>query len=162
MFSVHFPDAKFSGQSAFAGKDQIVFLHGGTLARYNMKDKRALWSHYLVDTNALDREMAADLKEMQKRVDKANQDDPDFAPKMPDPVRLRRSMLKGAEASSILRVAGSNIWVMGNGKLTRYDFASGKPIQDISLQNSFGNLIPVAATNCCCSMTTPRASPASI
>lgn len=141
MFSIRFPDAKFSGQSAFAGKDQLVFLHGGTLARYNMKDRHEIWSRYLVDTNALDREMDADLKEMQKRVDKANQDDPDFAPKMPDPVRLRRSMLKGAEAALHLRLTGQNIWVMGNGKLTRYDWDSGKPVQDIPLQNSFGGMI---------------------
>ncbi len=141
VFSVRFPDAKFSGQSAFAGKDQIVFLHGGTLARYNMKDRRELWSHYLVDTNALDREMAEETKRMAKAIEKANNENPDFAPKMPDPVRMRRSMIKGAEAGLHLRVIGQNIWVMSEGKLTRYDWDSGKPAQEISLQNSFGNMI---------------------
>src|SRR5436189_3801617 len=85
--------------------------------------------------------MAADLKEFQKHVDKANQEDPDSAPKMPDPYRLRRNMLKGAEASLHLRVTGQNIWVMANGKLTRYDWDSGKPAQEISMQNSFGSMI---------------------
>jgi hypothetical protein len=39
VFSVRFADPAYSGQSAFAGKnnDQIVFLHGATLARYDLK-----------------------------------------------------------------------------------------------------------------------------
>jgi hypothetical protein len=141
MFSVTFGDAKFSGQSAVAGKDQLIFLHGGTLARYNMKDKREVWSRYLVDTNELDRETAAEMKDFQKQIDKANSENPDFAPRMPDPVRVRHSMLKNAEAALHLRVAGRNIWVMANGKLTRFDWDSGKPAQEVSLQNGFGNLI---------------------
>jgi hypothetical protein len=140
-FSVRFPEPSYSGQSAFAGKDQIVFLHGGTLARHRMKDKREIWSHYLVDTNALDREMARELKDMQAAIIKAESDNPEFAPKMPDQLRMRRSMIKGAEASLHLRVIGQNIWVMAEGKLTQYDWDSGKPIKELSLQRRFGNMI---------------------
>src|ERR1051325_2528257 len=49
VFSIRFGDRAHSGQSAFAGRDQIVFLHGGTLARHDMKQNKEIWSVNLVD-----------------------------------------------------------------------------------------------------------------
>ena len=141
VFSVRFPEPRFSGQSAFAGKDQIVFLHGGTLARYGLKDKRQLWSHYLVDTNEVEREMAQEIKGVQAAIDNAYLHNPDNTPRMPDPIRLRRSLIKSAEASLHLRVIGQNIWVMSGDKLTQYDWGTGKPVKEISMQNRYGGMI---------------------
>ena len=45
-WSVRFAEPSYSGQSAFCGKDQIVFLHGDTLARYDMKLNKELWSRH--------------------------------------------------------------------------------------------------------------------
>jgi len=140
-FSVRFGEPAYSGFSAFAGKDQIVFLHGGTLARHDMKEKKEIWSHYLVDNNEVEKALARLLKQTQAQIERANNDNPDFAPKMPDPVKLKKSMLKEAAASLELRVVGNNIWIMSPGKLTRYDWDTGKPVKEIPLQSGFGNLI---------------------
>src|SRR5208282_97191 len=49
IFSVRFTDAARSGQSRLCGKSQIVILHGGTLARYDIKSKKEIWSRQLID-----------------------------------------------------------------------------------------------------------------
>src|SRR4051794_15641493 len=69
MFTVRFEnDAALSGGSAFAGQEQIVFLHGGTLARHDMKQKKELWSHYLVDTNKIAEEVDKEMRETKKAI----------------------------------------------------------------------------------------------
>ena len=49
-FSVRFDDADraYAGATQLVGKDQIVFLHGGTLARYDLKTKKPVWSLELI------------------------------------------------------------------------------------------------------------------
>src|ERR1035437_4708987 len=85
-WSVRFPERSYSGQSAFSGKDQIVFLHGDLLARHDMKLKQELWSRHLVDKKEIDAAVAREMKEMQTYIDKANSDNPDHVPKMPDQI----------------------------------------------------------------------------
>ena len=49
-FSLRFDDndRAYAGASQRIGKDQIIFLHGGTLARYDLKTKKPVWSLELV------------------------------------------------------------------------------------------------------------------
>ena len=54
IFSVRFPEMSYSGQAIIAAKDQIVFLHGELLARYDMKQNKEIWSRHLVDTNEIE------------------------------------------------------------------------------------------------------------
>src|SRR4051812_866923 len=61
-FSVRFPEPAFSGQSFFAGKDQIIFLHGDTLARHDMKLNREIWSRRLIDMKLIEAEVAKEIK----------------------------------------------------------------------------------------------------
>ena len=42
VFSVRFDDPAYTGEGRFCGKDQIVFLHGPTLARYDIKAKKKI------------------------------------------------------------------------------------------------------------------------
>jgi hypothetical protein len=51
IFSVRFDEPSYSGQSALAGQnhDQLVFLHGATLARYDLKSRAKVWSRELLD-----------------------------------------------------------------------------------------------------------------
>jgi len=49
VFSVRFTDSARSGGSKLCGKSQIVFLHGGTLARYDIRSKKEIWSRELID-----------------------------------------------------------------------------------------------------------------
>ncbi len=55
-FSVRFADDNraYSGGSQLAGEDQIVFLHGGTLARYDLKTKKQVWSQELISQQQID------------------------------------------------------------------------------------------------------------
>lgn len=141
-YAVRFPERSYSGQSAFCGKDQLIFLHGGTLARHDLKLKKELWSRYLVDKKEIDEEIVKGRKQMQAIIDKANSEHPDYAPKMPDPEKLKKNMIRAAEAALDLRIHGQNIWVLSPGKLTRYDRDTGNPVKEIPVPAGYGGLIP--------------------
>ena len=51
VFSVRFDDRAYAGESRLCGTNQIVFLHGGTLARYDIKSGNEIWSDDLVTNN---------------------------------------------------------------------------------------------------------------
>ena len=118
------------------------FLHGDTLARHDMKLKKEIWSRHLVDKKEIEAAIAKEMKEMQAVIDKANSDDPDHVPKMPDPEKVRKNMQRAAEAALDLRVRGENIWVLSPGKLTRYDRETGKPVKEVAVPAGYGGLIP--------------------
>ena len=141
-WSVRFPERSYSGQSAFCGQDQIVFLHGDVLARHDMKTKQEVWSRHLVDKKQIDDAVANEMKEMQTIIDKANSERPDHVPKMPDPEKLKKSMQRAAEEALELVIRGQNIWVISPGKLTRYDRDSGNPVKEIPVPAGYGGLIP--------------------
>ena len=44
VYSVPFENAAYVGESKPCGTDQIVLLHGGTLARYDIKLGKKVWS----------------------------------------------------------------------------------------------------------------------
>jgi outer membrane protein assembly factor BamB len=142
IYSVKFPERAYSGESAFCGKDQLVFLRGGTLARHDMKLKKELWSNYLVDKKEIEDAVVKEMKDMQVIIDKANSERPDHVPKMPNAEELKKDMTRAAEESLSLRVHGENIWVLGRGKLTRYDRDTGKALKEIPVPAGFGGLIP--------------------
>ena len=48
VFSVKFDERAFSGASKLVGPDQFIFLHGGTLTRYDLKTKKQIWSQELI------------------------------------------------------------------------------------------------------------------
>jgi hypothetical protein len=142
VWSVRFAEPSYSGQSAFCGKDQIVFLHGDTLARHDMKLKKEIWSRHLVDQKQIDAAVAQEMKDRQALIDKITGDNPDNAPKMPNPEKLHKSAQEAAEAALELVVRGQNIWVLSPGKLTRYDRDTGDPVKEIAVPASYGGLIP--------------------
>ncbi len=141
VWSVRFAEPSYSGQSAFCGKDQVVFLHGDTLARYNVRLKKEIWSRHLVDQKEIEAAIAREMKEMQALIDKANNENPDHVPKMPDPEKLRKSLRLAAEQALDLRVRGENIWVLSPGKLTRYDHDTGNLAKEIPVPAGYGGLI---------------------
>ena len=141
LWSVRFAERSYSGQTAFCGPDQIIFLHGDTLARHDLKLKKGIWSRHLVDKQEVEAAMAAQMKAVQAVIDKANNDNPDNAPKMPNPDKLRKSIQRALEAELDLRVRGENIWVLSPGKLTRYDRETGNPLKDIPVPAAYGGLI---------------------
>ena len=141
-WSVRFAEPSYSGQTAFCGKDHIVFLHGDTLARYDMKLNKELWSRHLADKKQIEAAVAKEMKEMQALIDKANSENPDHVPKMPDPEKLRQNMQRAAAAALELVVRSQNIWVLSPGKLARYDQDTGNPVKEIAVPPGYGGLIP--------------------
>ena len=141
VFSIRFPEPAYSGQSAFAGKEQIIFLHGGTLARHDMQQKKQLWARYLIDKNEIQAEVAKEIEETKALIYKANNEGREHVPKMPDPEKLAISLEQSAAASLELRVRGQNIWIVSPGKIVRYDWATGKPAQEIPIPPGYGSLI---------------------
>ncbi|MGO8678321.1 MAG: PQQ-binding-like beta-propeller repeat protein [Limisphaerales bacterium] len=140
-FSVRFAEPAYSGQSAFAGEGQIVFLHGSLLARHDLKANKEIWSRQLIDEKELDAAVASQLKEMRSAVERAVQNDPDNAPRMPSPDRVKLRIQKEAAAALDLRVYGTNIWVISPGTLTHYDWETGKPDKEVALPPGAGGII---------------------
>jgi PQQ-like domain len=141
VFSVRFPAPVFSGQARLVGKNQIVFLRGGTLARYDTTTKKEVWSTYLVDKKQVENSVAQQMKVIKAIVDKANNEAWDDVPKFPSKEKLQEMAEQTLASELQLRVRGSNVWVATSEKLVRYDWDSGKPAQEISLANGFGNVI---------------------
>jgi len=143
VFSVRFPTPAYSGQAVTCGtdKDQIVFLHGGTLARYEMKTRKEVWSLDLIDKKQIQADIAKVVENTRKAIDRANNESPDFVPKMPDVEKLAKQMERDRAEELGLHVRGQNIWISEPRKLVRYDWDTGKPTKEVAIQSGFGGLI---------------------
>ena len=135
-FSVRFDDISHSGSSRIVEPDQLVFLHGGTLARYNLKTKQKVWSLDLVSQQQIDevlKEQDAESTEMYKRTGHAS-------PEELQPTNIRNKYARiGLEGQLSLLGAGENIWIVKGNALTHYDWNSGTLLQQITVTNSFGD-----------------------
>jgi len=144
VFSVRFPAPAYSGHTVICGKnkDQIVFLHGTTLARYDMKEKKQIWSADLLDKAQIEAAITRQQQATQKLIDKANNEAWENVPKMPSAEELKEEMEREQAASLQLYVRSENVWVASPGKLRRYDWETGKSLKELTLQAvDFGGLI---------------------
>lgn len=152
-FAVHFDSNSraYSGSSQLVGKDQIVFLHGGLLARYDLNTKKQVWSQQLVTP-----EQVADLVKLQEAEaarEKADGDD-GIGPPITHDQRLKAARNE-LEAALGLRVSGRNIWVgrtvqstnpadiyaPAKYQLTHYDWDSGRIAQQVTVPEDAGEFI---------------------
>jgi hypothetical protein len=130
-FSIRFDDRAFAGESRLCGTNQIVFLHGGILARCDIKSKNEIWSQELVSKQQI-AELAA--REYQ------SQPNDRYIAKIPQS-KIEESVARGLEGQLQLRVFGQNVWVSTQGKLTHYDWDTGKVLQEIPLTDRAGEFI---------------------
>jgi outer membrane protein assembly factor BamB len=138
VFAVRFEnEPAYSGQSRLCGQDQIVFLHGDTLARYDLKTKKEIWSRPLVDKKQIAAQAAAAHKKLREAKDRIEGENPDADIKLPDLDKMTRQMERAAAADLDLRVFGQNVWVAGAGKLVRYDWDTGQPSPEVPLAGGF-------------------------
>lgn len=129
-FSLRFDNAPSqSGESRLVGEDQIVFLHGSTLARYDMKTKKQIWSDELITQQEVD-ELTKQARE--ERDEQYRKYGEAWQPPTSDDIR------HGLEASLSLHGSGKNIWISKEDKLVHYDYDTGNAAQEISLTNTFG------------------------
>jgi hypothetical protein len=128
-FSVRFDDTDraYFGAAQLAGKDQIVFLHGGTLARYDLKTKKQIWSQELITPDQINAIVKFENDE------RARENAAGDFPRIPAVGSQEREAKIALQSALTLNVSNENIWVASPGKLTRYDWDSGKVSQEIAL-----------------------------
>ena len=106
-YAVKLPEAA-SGQSAIPEKNQLVFLHGDTLARHDVGSEKEIWSHSINASTG------------------GNADEESFSDFGDQPLLL---------------VRGHNIWVEFANKVVRYDWDSGKPVQEVLDKAPYGDAL---------------------
>ena len=142
VFSKRFDKSAYVGGSAMAGRDQLVVLHGGVLARLDMKRGEEVWSRNLVDSVKIAGMIGESMRQAKAAIDRANNEDPDNVPKMPEADKLLEAMEKAACSELTLHCRGSNVWVASLDKLTRFEWDSGKTAQEIPIESGLEGLIP--------------------
>ncbi|HTG45006.1 MAG TPA: PQQ-binding-like beta-propeller repeat protein [Verrucomicrobiae bacterium] len=142
MFSKKFPQKAFSGQARLTGPNQLVVLHGGTLARFDLKTKNEVWSKYLLDKSQIATGASAALEQMKVSRKEAIADGADSDDlKIPSLEELTESMIRSAEESLALHTHADNVWVKFQDKLVRYDWQNGTPGKEIALTGDFGHWV---------------------
>src|SRR5262249_23770892 len=122
-------------------KSQLVFIHGNTLARYDLKTKKEVWSANIIDNKKFATMADQQLKVMQQRnVHLADQGVEDL-PRLPSSDKMIEQLERAAEEELVLHVRGENIWVASSGKLVRYDWNTGKSAKEMGVQGSASGLI---------------------
>ena len=126
VLSVHFDSIAYTGESRLCGTNQIVFLHGGTLARYDIESGKEVWSQVLVRPQQI-----ADAVARENQWQPTDRDQP----------RIPQSQLEEKAAVDLegplqLHIFGENVWVAAPEKLTHYDWNTGKVSQEIPLDGA--------------------------
>lgn len=136
-FTVKFADTDraYAGKTELVGKDQIVFLHGGTLARYDLKTKKKIWSKELISKQELD-----DVIQQENKLEQAANSGSGYH-HWRSPTDIQRSAKLVLQSELQLRVADKNIWVGEGNSLTHYDWDTGKVLRQINLPENGGELI---------------------
>lgn len=151
-FSVRFDETERAhhGAARLAGKDQIVFLHGGILARYDLKTKKQIWSQTIVTQQQVADQVRRDDEETARENAKYGNESGEVM-LAGEHEKMARDNLEGALN---LRVSGENVWVgkavprpnaviytPPDYQLTRYDWATGKIAQQVTVPGAAGELI---------------------
>ena len=133
-FAIRFEDSPaMSGTSAFCPDNQIVFIHGGKLARYDLKTKKEVWLNQLVDAKKIGEQAAAAVKRMQEEVAKG-----EHVFKIPSVEQYTKDSIRSAEGGLELLTLDKNIWVANGNKAVRYDWDSGQVKQEIEFNRGYG------------------------
>ncbi len=136
-FSVRFEDDDrgYFGTADLTGQDQLVFLHGGTLARYDLKTKKPIWTQEVIPKDRIEAAVRAaqaeDARENEGFGVKTHQNGDD----------LRRGAVQALQSELTLRVSGQNIWVDNGMKLTHYDWDTGKAVREVILPETGNALV---------------------
>jgi outer membrane protein assembly factor BamB len=143
IFSVRFAEPAYSGQSAFAGKlsDQIVFLHGGTLARYDLKSGKEIWSRKILERDLIQDAVDKQSKANKALLDRANSEAWEQMPKLPSAEQLAETIERQAAAALTLHARGENIWVASPAKLVRYNWQTGQSVKEVPVRARQGEPI---------------------
>jgi hypothetical protein len=131
VFSVRFDDTSraYAGASQRVGQDQLVFLHGGTLARGDLKTKKEIWSQELISPQQIANLVKA---ESDAEVQMAQENAAGYFHRRSG-ADIETSVKQRLQARLSLHVAGENIWVGKGELLTHYDWDTGKVLREVVL-----------------------------
>jgi hypothetical protein len=139
-FALRFEDNNraYAGSARLVGPDQVVFLHGGTLARHNLKTKQPVWSLELITKEQIDA-LVQTNKDMISQMNQSGYG------RVPLPGQLEREAKITLQNELSMVVSGQNIWVVEEGRVKQYDWFSGKVLQEVALPKYHGR--PIARQN---------------
>jgi len=136
VFSAKFQTPAYSGSGKLAGPEAVL-LHGGYLARYDLKTKKEIWSITLVDTNQIaartDEAHAEERAAFEEWKKKRTGDDLNSGWVPRSKPEIYAGLLASAQSSYALHVRNSNVWLRSRDKLVQHDWATGKPGKEIAL-----------------------------
>ncbi len=121
-----------SGKSAFCPDNQIVFIHGDKLARYDLKSKKEVWLNHIVDKKKIGEQAAITVKRLQEEAAKS-----EYTIRVPSVEKYTKDAIRSAERNLELLVLDNNIWVANGEKVVRYDWDSGQTKQEIEFSGGF-------------------------
>ena len=132
-FAIRFEnEPAISGKSAFCPDDQIVFIHGDKLARYDVKSKKEVWLNRIVDKKKIGEQAAAAVKRMQEEAAKS-----EYTIRVPSIEKYTKDSIRSAERNLELLVLDKNIWVANGRSVVRYDWDSGQQKQELDFSGGF-------------------------
>lgn len=132
VVSVPLPEASYSGQCRFVAQDQAVWLHGGTLTRYDLKAGRQVWSQRVINQEQLAMLAATERERwnfVRRKVGKQGVEIDDSNDLLA--ARLAGGVERMMLTKLNLQVRGANVWVSFPNKLARYDWQTGALVQEI-------------------------------
>ncbi|MBU6410192.1 MAG: hypothetical protein KGR98_07375, partial [Verrucomicrobia bacterium] len=136
VFSIPFRNAAYAGGSYLAN-DQIVILHGGALARYDLKTGQKVWSRQLISAQA--------ISDVAQRENAAAARESAMNPNENTPAELPSVVLQNARAALegqfTLHASGHDVWTAAANVLTHYDWDTGRTLQKITLTNRYGEWV---------------------
>jgi outer membrane protein assembly factor BamB/endogenous inhibitor of DNA gyrase (YacG/DUF329 family) len=135
--SVRFDDASraYAGASQLVGRDQIIFLHGGTLARYDLKTKKPVWSLDLITKDQI-AEVVKWEEDLRARENQSGEGIP-----APPAGSQEREAKIALQRELSLYVSGQNVWVAKSDQLTHYAWDTGKVLREIPLPQYHGEIV---------------------
>ncbi len=156
-FSVRFDDNNraHSGRSELVGRDQLVFLHGALLARYDLKGKKQVWSQQLVTPDQIAATVKLEEDEEARESARTGGTGRGEYGSVVTPQQREKEVRDQMEAALMLRVSGSNVWIgklvestntsdefaPPDYQLTHYDWDSGRILQQITVPMVAGDFI---------------------
>lgn len=138
-YSHRFANPGYSGRLHLSPQQQLIVLHGGTIARHDLASGKIVWSTELIDRDRIARESVTELEEMKKAKEHAVREgaDPDGF-RLPTLDRLTKDNIRAAAADFDLQVSGDNVWIVSSEKLTRRAWADGRVDKEIPLESDVG------------------------
>ena len=143
VFSAKFSTPAYNGGGKLLGTDAVL-LHGGHLARFDLKEKKEVWGVDLIDTKEIDAEVDAAVAKQNEEIElwKKNRGVGDLAPNRYSKPEFFQMALSSAQSKYTLHVHEQNIWLRTREKLVQYDWATGKPGREVALNGYIERAIP--------------------